>query len=84
MNSEFAYVLYINNLICSVDPLPPKLRVSVKYYIYYNIVHMYSMPYYTYGSTDIFIFRAYSTYISQKNSAVTRIYVVLEILKLNK
>ena len=29
-----------------------KLRVGVKYYI----VHMYSMPYYTYGSTVKFLF----------------------------
>ena len=33
---------------CSVDPR--KLCVGVKYYI----VHMYSMPYYTYGSTANF------------------------------
>ena len=39
----------------SVDPR--KLRVGVKYYI----VHMYSMPYYTHGSTaNFFILRAYS------------------------
>ena len=36
--------------LCSVDPR--KLRVGVKYYI----VHMYSMPYYTYGSTANFLF----------------------------
>ena len=30
---------------------PRKLRVDVKYYI----VHMYSMPYYTYGSTADFL-----------------------------
>ena len=35
---------------CSVDPR--KLCVGVKYYI----VHMYSMPYYTYGSTANFLF----------------------------
>ena len=34
----------------SGDPL--KLHVDVKYYI----VHMYSMPYYTYGSTANFLF----------------------------
>ena len=34
----------------SVDP--QKLHVGVKYYI----VHMYSMPYYTYGSTANFLF----------------------------
>ena len=34
----------------SVDPR--KLCVGVKYYV----VHMYSMPYYTYGSTANFIF----------------------------
>ena len=34
----------------SVDP--QKLGVGVKYYI----VHMYSMPYYTYGSTANFLF----------------------------
>ena len=31
----------------SVDPSPRKMCVGVKYYI----VHMYSMPYYIYGST---------------------------------
>ena len=35
---------------CSVDPR--RLCVGVKYYI----VHMYSMPYYTYGSTANFLF----------------------------
>ena len=35
---------------CSVDPR--KLGVGVEYYI----VHMYSMPYYTYGSTANFVF----------------------------
>ena len=34
----------------SVDPR--KLRIGVKYYI----VHMYSMPYYPYGSTANFLF----------------------------
>ena len=34
----------------SVDPR--KLRVGIKYYI----VHMYIMPYYTYGSTANFLF----------------------------
>ena len=67
---------------CSVDPRKWKLCVGVKYYI----VHMYSMPYYTYGSTANFLFLEPTvlTYIYQKNGAVTRIYVVLEILKLNK
>ena len=64
----------------SVDPR--KLCVGVKYYI----VHMYSMPYYTYGSTANFLFLEPTTliYIYQKNGAVTRIYVVLEVLKLNE
>ena len=65
-----------------------KLCVGVKYYI----VHMYSMPYYTYGSTANFLFLGptaliyiyINIYIYQKNGAVTRIYVVLEILKLNE
>ena len=50
---------------CSVDP--PKLCVGVKYYI----VHMYSMPYYTYGSTtNFFCLRAYSTFIYIKRTAL--------------
>ena len=59
-----------------------KLCVGVKYYI----VHMYSMPYYTYGSTVNFLFLECTAliYIYQKNGAVTRIYVVLENLKLNE
>ena len=36
----------------SVDPR--KLCVGVKYYI--HVVHMYSMPYYTYGSTANILF----------------------------
>ena len=37
----------------SIQLIPhPKLCVRVKYYI----VHMYSMPYYTYGSTANFLF----------------------------
>ena len=65
---------------CSVDPR--KLCVRVKYYI----VHMYIMPYYTYGSTANFIYLCPTAliYIYQKNSTVTRIYVVLENLKLNE
>ena len=49
-------------------------------------VHMYSMPYYTYGSTANFLFLGPTVllYINQKNGAVMRIYVVLENLKLNK
>ena len=35
---------------CSVDP--QKLCVGVKYYI----IHMYSMPYYTYGNTSNVLF----------------------------
>ena len=63
----------------SVDPR--KLRVGVKYYI----VHMYSMPYYTYGSTaKLFILRAYSAYIYQRNGVVTRIYMVLKMFKLDE
>ena len=65
---------------CSVDPR--KLHVGVKYYI----VHMYSVPYYTYGSTAHFLFLGPTVliYIYQKNGAATKIYVVLENLKLNK
>ena len=65
----------------SVDPW--KLCVGVKYYI----VHMYSVPYYTYGSTANFLVLEPTTLIRiiyQKNGAVTRIYMVLEMLKLNK
>ena len=44
---------------------------------------MYSMPYYTYGSTANFLFLGPTAliyiYIYQKNGAVTRINVVLEI-----
>ena len=63
----------------SVDPR--KLRVGVKYYI----VHMYSTPYYTHGSTANFLFLEPTAliFIYQKNGTVTRICVVLEILKLN-
>ena len=50
----FWWSLLLNNLhpihSCSVDPR--KLCVGVKYYI----VHMYSMSYYTYGSTANFLF----------------------------
>ena len=58
----------------SVDPR--KLCIGVKYYI----VHMYSMPYYTYGSTAncLFLEPTALIYIYQKNGAATRIYVVLE------
>ena len=61
---------------------PQKLCVGVKYYI----VHMYSMPYYTYGSTANFLVLESTAliYIYQKNGAVMTIYVVLENLKLNK
>ena len=47
---------------------------------------MYSMPYYTYGSTANFLVLGPTTliYIYQKNGVVTRIYVVLEILKLKE
>ena len=60
------------------------MHVGVKYYNV--IVHMYSMPYYTYGSTANFLFLVPTAliYIYQKNGNVTRIYVVLEILKLNE
>ena len=57
---------------------PRKLRVGVKYYI----VHMYSVPYYTYGSTANILFLEPTVliymYIYQKNGAVTRINVVLK------
>ena len=43
---------------------------------------MYSVPYYTYGSTANFLVLEPTAliyyYIYQKNDAVTRIYVVLE------
>ena len=66
----------------SVDPR--KLCVCVKYYI----VHMYSMLYCTYGGTANFlvleptalIYIYIYMYIYQKNGAVTRINVVLEML----
>ena len=46
---------------------------------------MYSMPYYTYGSTANFLVLepAALIYIS-KEHAVMKIYMVLEILKLNE
>ena len=78
------YVHVFNIIIhsCSVDPR--KLCVGVKYYI----VHMYSMPYYTYGSTADFLVLGPTAliynYIYQKNGAVTRINVVLKILRLNE
>ena len=66
----------------SVDP--QKLCVGVKYYI----VHMYSMPYYTYGSTAKFLVLEPTVLmyiiLYQKNGAVMRIYMVLENLKLNE
>ena len=51
----------------SVDPR--KLCIGVKYYI----VHMYNMPYYTYGSTANFLFLGptaliYIVYISKEQS----------------
>ena len=57
---------------------PRKLCVGVKYYI----VHMYSMPYYTYGSTANFVLEPtvliiIYIYIYIKNGAVTRINMVL-------
>ena len=66
--------------LCSVAPR--KLCVVVKYYI----VHMYSIPYRTYGSTaNILILEpTVLIYVYQKNSAVTRIYLVLEVLILNE
>ena len=67
-------ILYLR----SVDPR--KLRIGVKYYT----VHMYSMPYYTYGSTANFLFLGPTALIYIiKNGTVTRSNVVLEILKLN-
>ena len=51
----------------SVDPR--NLCVGVKHYI----VHMYSMPYYTYGSTANFLFLGPTAFIKklyQKNDAV--------------
>ena len=60
---------------CSIDPW--KLCVGVKYYI----VHMYSMPYYAYGSTaNIFVLEpTVLIYVYQKDGAVTRIYMVLKM-----
>ena len=65
---------------CSVDPR--KLCVGVKYYI----VHMHSMPYYTYGSTANLLVLGPTAliYIYQKNGAVTRIYMLLEMLTFNE
>ena len=49
----------------------------------YTLIRMYSMPYYTYGSTANFLFLGPTVlirvYIYQKNGAATRIYKVLEI-----
>ena len=74
--------IYTHSIVysCSVDPR--KLCVGVKYYI----VHMYSMPYYTYGSAANFLFLepTVRVYIHQKNSAVTKMCVVLEIFKLKR
>ena len=56
------YINFVTKLYSrSVDPR--KLCVGVKYYI----VHMYSMPYYTYGSI---ILRAYCAYIYIKRIAL--------------
>ena len=68
----------MNTILYSRSVDPRKLRVGVKYYI----VHMYSMPYYTYGSTANFLVLEPTAliYIYQKNGAVTRIYVMLEIV----
>ena len=45
---------YVDAWAGLLDPVLncPELHVGVKYYI----VHMYSMPYYTYGSTANFLF----------------------------
>ena len=46
---------------------------------------MYSMPYYTYGSTaNLLVKSLQRLYIYKNNGTVTRIYMVLEILKLNE
>ena len=50
--------------LCSIDP--QKLRAGVKYYI----VHMYSMPYYTYGSTANFLFLEPTALIYIKRTAL--------------
>ena len=54
-----------------------KLCVGAKYYI---VLHMYSMPYYTYGSTAnrLFVGPRVLICIYQKNGTVTRINMVLE------
>ena len=76
LSTEFIAIVHLR----SVDSR--KLRVGVNYYI----VHMYSMPYYTYGSTANFLCLEPTAlqYIYQKNDAVTRIHMVLDILKLNE
>ena len=63
----------------SVDPR--KLCVGVKYYI----VHMYSMPYYTYGGTANFLVLEPTAliYISKEQCSNEDLQV-LEILKLNE
>ena len=43
---------YFSIIVCSHSSDPRKLHVGVTYYI----VHMYSMLYYTYGSTANFLF----------------------------
>ena len=80
---QVAYSLYIIVYSRSVDP--QKLCIGVKYYLVHT---MHSMPYYTYGSPANLFFLGPIVFIYiciyQKNDTVTRIYVVLEILKLNK
>ena len=67
-----------NTIIHSRSVDPQKLRIGVKYYI----VHMYSMSYYTYGSTADFLVLGPTAliviYIYQNNGAVTKIERVIE------
>ena len=58
-----------------------RLKILHSTYVQYAI-----LPYYTYGSTANFLFLGPTAliYTYQKNGAVTRMYVVLEILKLNE
>ena len=79
---HYTHTCYIVTTVQSCSVGPRKLCVGLKYYI----VCMYSVPYYTYCSTANFLFLEPTalTYIYQKNGAVTRIYVVLETIKLNE
>ena len=67
VHSILVYIYPSNQTIlytCSVEPR--KLCVGVKYYI----VHMYIMPYYTYGSTANFLFLGPTAFIYIKRTAL--------------